>query len=143
MRCTACQFDLPAGAAVYRYRAARKAGPVVVQCADCAARTAARERWSWNAEWQWRPPVPCGGCGRPVIDRDTGWTMRERRHVVCGADACRRATRAATARALRRQPCVCDGCGSTFKPARGDAHYCSPACKQRAYRQRQSVTARL
>lgn len=30
----------------------------------------------------------------------------------------------------------CEGCGESFTPARSDAKYCSPACKQKAYRAR-------
>lgn len=29
---------------------------------------------------------------------------------------------------------VCQVCGETFTPLRGTARYCSPACRQRAYR---------
>jgi hypothetical protein len=30
----------------------------------------------------------------------------------------------------------CDTCGQEFRPWRGDARYCSTACRQKAYRSR-------
>jgi hypothetical protein len=30
---------------------------------------------------------------------------------------------------------TCEGCGGTFQPSRSDALYCSPACRQAAYRE--------
>ncbi len=45
-------------------------------------------------------------------------------------------------RDLRRQARadrVCAECGGTFTPPRSDGRYCSPACRQRAYRQRQAA----
>ena len=38
---------------------------------------------------------------------------------------------------VRRQepnPRDCDQCGDPFTPIRADARYCSPACRQKAYR---------
>ena len=35
---------------------------------------------------------------------------------------------------------VCAQCGSEYSPARLDAVYCSPACRQRAYRSRNAKT---
>jgi hypothetical protein len=34
---------------------------------------------------------------------------------------------------------MCETCGSAFVPARRDARNCKPACRQRAYRDRQRV----
>ena len=36
----------------------------------------------------------------------------------------------------QRRQCAAPGCESKFKPPRTDAKYCSPACRQRAYRSR-------
>jgi len=142
MRCPACQCDLADNAPIYRYRVDTKGGATVIQCAACAARMSAR-RAAWpglGLGMEWRPPAPCESCGRPVIDRVIlGYVVL--RHITCGEPACQRAIRAAPARARRRRPCVCLGCGIEFKPARDDARYCSPACKQRAYRRRLSLTA--
>jgi hypothetical protein len=30
----------------------------------------------------------------------------------------------------------CEGCSTAFRPTRADARFCSPACKQKSYRQR-------
>ena len=136
MHCTDCQRDLAGAAPVYRYRAPSKGGATMIQCADCAAQFAAREnRWSgWG--WKWRPPAPCEGCGRPVIDRENGGYV-QRRHITCGEPACQRAIRAAATRARRRrEPRDCTVCGTTFEPARSHALFCSAPCRQRAYRQR-------
>jgi hypothetical protein len=41
----------------------------------------------------------------------------------------------------RNQTRVCNGCKSEFRPTRDWQKQCSPACRTRAYRNRQSVTA--
>jgi hypothetical protein len=92
-------------------------------CDVCATGIGSHAKWS---------PMTCEGCGRPVI-HDTN--RQPPRAVICG-EPCRRIVRAANARARRRVPRACSICGVEFKPNRGDARYCSPACKQRAYRQR-------
>jgi hypothetical protein len=43
---------------------------------------------------------------------------------------------------LSRRPRPCAECGTNLKEYRSDARYCSPSCRQRAYRKRR-VTARL
>ena len=50
------------------------------------------------------------------------------------------AQEAAAARLLRRSPRrrACRTCGRTYVPPRADGRYCSPACRQRAYRQRRA-----
>ena len=40
-------------------------------------------------------------------------------------------------RAERRENITCEICGEAFTPKRADAKYCSPACRQRAYRERE------
>jgi hypothetical protein len=39
-------------------------------------------------------------------------------------------------RRARRANKACPSCGETFTPPRSDGRYCSPACRQRAYRKR-------
>jgi len=39
----------------------------------------------------------------------------------------------------RRADRACESCGETFTPPRSDGRYCSPACRQRSYRQRQAA----
>ena len=139
MRCTACPRDLADDVPVYRFRAAREGGKTLIQCGGCAARlAAAMDRW--GERWTWGAPAPCEGCGRAVIDR-MSWSQGPPCHVTCGHPACQRTIRAAAARARRLVPRECLGCAIALKPARGNARrYCSPACKQRAYRQRAAVT---
>jgi hypothetical protein len=59
--------------------------------------------------------------------------------VACG-EKCRMAIYAAKG---RRKPIerLCQTCGQPFVPKRADALTCSPACRQRAYRQRQHAEA--
>jgi hypothetical protein len=42
----------------------------------------------------------------------------------------------------RRSMAICARCGKSFKRARADAHYCSNACRQAAYRQREQIGGR-
>ena len=39
-----------------------------------------------------------------------------------------------------RRTRVCEQCGKRYEPQRSSSRFCSPACKQRAYRKRLSVT---
>jgi hypothetical protein len=53
--------------------------------------------------------------------------------------ACREADRNAKRREARRDAragICCDVCGQPFEAPRSDARYCSPACRQKAYRRR-------
>jgi hypothetical protein len=52
---------------------------------------------------------------------------------ACAADHAQRRRRRASAEARRR---CCAQCGIYFEPSRADARFCSPSCKQAAYRQR-------
>jgi hypothetical protein len=111
----------------------------------------------------WREPRPCQGCGRIVMnhisvrpgyrrsriseayrweyepgryDREAGKIIDTSR-VFC-SDRCRRSTFAqerAQARA-EREPIDCRACGERLDARRRDARFCSPACRQRAYRLR-------
>ena len=75
---------------------------------------------------------PCAGCRRPTANRE-----------FC-SEACRvrawtweRSDARDEARAARRLHCT--RCGRPFTPARrGDARYCSAACRQAAYRVRRA-----
>jgi hypothetical protein len=75
------------------------------------------------------PPTPCAGCGRIVV---------RGRHPRLRSVTCSRActVRASKGRGVAdRQAAVCAGCGEEMS-GRADRRYCSPACRQRAYRQR-------
>lgn len=79
---------------------------------------------------------PCDSCSRQVVRHLTGRDFY-RRHVFC-SERCRwtlynreRDRRAAVAREK-----ICESCGEKFSTTRSDAKTCSPACRQRAYRDR-------
>lgn len=57
-----------------------------------------------------------------------------RRVVDCETKAKRQAARGDLTR-------HCEVCHEEFTPQRADARYCSPACRQRAYRERQKEPA--
>ena len=79
---------------------------------------------------------PCETCGRLVIlRRDSRRTM----HVCSGTCRARQYGKRVTAepKVLR-----CEGCGADMT-GRADRRYCSPACRQRAHRQRQEVAPTL
>jgi hypothetical protein len=71
----------------------------------------------------------------------TNYTRREVRWVgycrLCAADA--ENERQREARAAARAGRACEGCGEAFTPSRADGRHCTPACRQRAYRQRQAA----
>jgi hypothetical protein len=78
---------------------------------------------------------PCEHCGRPV-------GVLPGRRTFC-SDRCtwswynaQRNARTAVERLARPQ---CRGCGKRFIQTRSDATTCSPACRQRVYRQRRAV----
>ena len=89
----------------------------------------------------------CAACGRTITglfgkpDPLPATTMRRWRGYCapCADDA-----EPGRLRDLRRQARAdreCEGCGGTFTPVRSDGRYCSAACRQKAYRQRQHDAA--
>jgi hypothetical protein len=93
-----------------------------------------------RADWkEFRGAEPCENCGRPVHQQDgQRWHLR----TFC-CSTCERAVRVTAAREQRsdaRGTRKCKTCGETFEPTRTDARYCTPACRQRAYRGRKAVT---
>lgn len=108
----------------------RQQAPV---CADCAAMAAIE---SPDGTVTAEPPIGqldrrrCEACGLQVaVQRDT----RRTRHV-CGDTCRRRLYRTAT----RPSTAVCAQCGKEFH-ARAGARYCSPGCRQQAYRNRTKI----
>jgi hypothetical protein len=112
-------------------------------CGDCWPKLRELDPWarlSGDADATWKPHLwkadspfvskPCSGCGRRVV---TGFWLR---YVIVCSDRCARQVRAERRRArpIQRQ---CS-CGRVFTPPRRDGWYCSNACRQRAYRQRQA-----
>jgi len=104
-------------------------------CEGCAPDPSRGDSWWWDSE-----PQPCQVCERGVVNRvsearlERGW-----RHVFCSRD-CERRYFQDRQRRIRRRTLdldkTCDGCTEPFTAARSDARYCSPACRQRAYRLR-------
>ncbi len=78
----------------------------------------------------------CHHCGREVAFMTaTEYRTPYARRAYC-SDPCRDASRK-LARSRRPRPLgICETCGATFVPTRSDAKTCSPACRQKAYRQR-------
>jgi hypothetical protein len=67
----------------------------------------------------------CAGCGQAM------------RSALAVRTCCSRCyQRELRARWRDRARGFCAACGQSFKPKRADARYCSPACKQRAWRAR-------
>jgi hypothetical protein len=108
--------------------------PVGPWCAQCE-RTAGTRPWKNAGHWDWSrggwvqdPPRTCGNCGRLF-------------HALASrycSDRCANIDRAARRREAREaaRQCCCERCGHRFTAPRSDARYCSPACRQAAYRQR-------
>jgi hypothetical protein len=82
-------------------------------------------------------PVECVTCGLPVI-----LSVDARRKIDTCSDRCR--TRYYSDRARHdHAPAThrCEGCGEMMT-GRADRRYCSSACRQRAYRQREALARR-
>jgi hypothetical protein len=81
---------------------------------------------------------PCSTCTRPV-GYDTGW-MHWRKWWFC-SERCEWTFHngRVRSRAEIRRMKVCPVCRKQFQGSRKDAVTCSPACKQKAYRQRKAV----
>lgn len=92
--------------------------------------------WLHDREMKWQPPQPCDQCGRPVH-----WSGRRRfpMHFVCSWGCQRRAWWGKSRYVPRPAPKgrACADCGKRFYPKRTDARFCSAACRQRAYRERE------
>jgi hypothetical protein len=156
MRCDNCGRRVPDGATVWRVSLGYSATPSVQSwCAACGTDFARkwlppdledwfesdRQRLLARHAAMWHPEQPCDHCGRPIIF-DT--SRRIPQHAVCGS-ACRYAVKLAQVRtrnARCRPQTTCRTCGcKLFPPKRAHARFCSAACRQRAYRQRQQAEA--
>lgn len=104
--------------------------------------------------WRWLTPL-CGQCATP---EDIAYASEQMDCPGCGlpmhisphdammtkwpacSDRCyQRAWRAARRKTNRAM--TCEICETAFQPKRAEARYCSNACRQRAYRQRQHTEA--
>lgn len=117
--------------------------PVGPWCASCEGdaphgrpwKRAGRDAWE-NGHFRWipAPPRTCRTCGRLFYACATRWC----------SDRCENAERTERRREAREQARSrhwCRECGERFTPPRADARYCSPACRQKAYRKRQAEQA--
>lgn len=136
--CFKCDLAIAPLETIYGVRVATRwhfngGGCWVVTCASCAATLSA----------VFFQPQHCEHCKRLVRKQVTGLRTV---YVLC-SDPCRdefyrklAAERRKAARA-NRETLNCETCNRPFEPRRTDAKHCSPACKQKAYRQRQKATA--
>jgi len=133
--CGLCGKAFGAGAVMWRGETTASRDPgappfLVPMCDQCRSRDPAL---AWDAEWT--DPEPCESCGRPVRNRKL--LSPRRRYVTC-SEACRlrvQRSRESERRALARLK-VCATCHEPFEASRSDARYCSPPCRQKAYRGR-------
>jgi hypothetical protein len=72
--------------------------------------------------------VVCVGCGEAM-------GLRPRGKSVCSVRCWWRAYRARRRREMRQR---CASCEDVFTPTRRDAQYCSAACRQHSFRERQA-----
>jgi len=85
----------------------------------------------------------CEGCGLPMLTPLYPTKVRRwfKKHVGIRNAVCSRRCEQRYRRRLKRQEratATCACCGIQFEPRRSDARFCSIACKQAAYRDRQS-----
>ena len=123
--CAKCRAAVEPEAPLFRVRAGRL---IAYWCEPCAL-----------AQWSWLDRFPvlrrhraCRHCGRPM-----SWVGAE----VWPGWYCSEACAVQARRERRRHPRVtteapCARCGRRFLATRSDARYCSPACRQKAYRRR-------
>lgn len=121
--CGWCGIPIGATEPVVRttVRTARASGRQIlsVVCTSCAPHGA-------------RFPRICGVCDRP-------FSTKRSEHLACCGDhdlvvrQQQRRLKRKNARGKRR----CDQCGDRYQPVRTDSAFCSSACRQKAYRERQ------
>lgn len=95
-----------------------------------------RDRVQWHqvvGRGELMPSTPCANCGLHVV-RNADPLLK---HVTCSPSCLTSLTRIRNGNKGSGQPC--DTCGEEITTGRADSRYCSPKCRQKAYRQR--VTA--
>lgn len=128
-RCGKCEkpigrfFPIVRGEAPFRYSGPFGSGTKylkTVLCLECAP--TCYRKWNLGS---------CEVCFRPYYRRS-----QRAKHWFC-CDRCEWRYRNQLAKRRRGQPDsrTCQQCGQSFK-ARADSRHCSPACRQKAYRQR-------
>jgi len=93
-------------------------------CRNCTTDAELRQAVNWTK--------PCLGCGREMVP-----VARSRKGQLYVPSTCSMAcAKKARRRSKRQKRVTCGCCGMIFSSTRRDARWCSPACSQRAYRQR-------
>ena len=115
MKCQRCECQMAADEPAYRLLFNCR---YLMGCKACM--TNAIER-------RWRNPQPCDQCSRLVYRERP--PRKNVRHFVCRVE-CRQAAHNANYRRPRIER-ECGSCSKMFKHKRGDAKFCSVACKQR------------
>lgn len=112
-------------------------------CASCASRAPTSTTRTYHGDGFWwahdavNPALPCEGCGQLVCLR----THHLRTRVLC-SNACRvRTNRSHRVRGNTVSLTTCEQCGVRTRSRRSSRRYCSPACRQRAYRIRTATSA--
>jgi hypothetical protein len=123
-------WDFDAGGPVYKIADFPIGKEVPVSPACCADTLSIQDRECGC----WRP---CDVCGRPT--QISGSRTQLRRRWFCSIRCERRyhMRERDQARAEARLK-DCEVCGERFEATRQDAAYCSPACRQKAYRRRKA-----
>lgn len=79
------------------------------------------------------PAAECAGCGRLVVRAADPLLKR----VTCSRTCSTSLTRTRNGNQGSGQPC--EGCGNAITTGRADSRYCGSACRQKAYRKRQTA----
>jgi hypothetical protein len=132
--CTRCEARFDTGAAAYMVREKL----IVAVCKKCLMDEERKERklllLAYPDQTRRRHiETTCGGCGQRIMTvaklrKGQRWPVR-----ACSDRCAQRMRRRPTARKRWLVERTCR-CGELFMPKRSDAIYCSPACKQSAYR---------
>src|SRR6516225_6846285 len=140
MQCPTCRRELGDREPVYQVRRLPPPYPGIVHvCRKCEEE---RHKGWGSAAGRYLRTEPCDSCERPVVNL-ARLARRYRRSIIACSPACLKKIENARYRAKRyehptRRPCAT--CGQPFRPKRSDGLYCSPRCKQRAYRRRVTAT---
>ncbi len=100
--------------------------------------TRQRDRFEWFdlvGRGTEQPAAPCAACGRMVVRASDPLLKR----VTCSQSCSVSLTRSRNGNNGSGNPC--ETCGEAITTGRADSRYCSPACRQKAYRERQAAQA--
>jgi hypothetical protein len=144
--------NIEAGVTDSRVRLSAPGSPVTLQCRPCGKQVLPsepvvrinrpwRDRDREKKTYYW-PYFVCLSCASDQGDlpQPCEWCARSTfaygRRVLCS----KRCEAAFYRKANSSSVVSCATCKQPFAPKRADAKHCSPACKQKAYRQRKKVT---